>query len=87
MRQISYTSHDYKPVCVVPVIASFDTEGHVVPLYVRIEGESCRVNSFWIKSDCTNVIQYNCQIMNHDTIRPVQLSYYQDETIWTIPAR
>ena len=36
MPIVSYTSYDYKSMKVVPVIASFDTEGHIKPLYVRI---------------------------------------------------
>ena len=34
--QVSYTSYDYAPVEIIPVIASFDSEGHIRPLYVRI---------------------------------------------------
>lgn len=85
MKKPSYTSYDYKPVTVVPVIASFDTEGHIAPLYVRIEGESYKVNSYWVKSECTNIIQYNCKIIDQECLKPILLSFYQDETVWTIP--
>jgi len=81
----SYSSFDYSPVNVVPVIASFDSEGHIAPLYVRLCGNSCRIEKYWIKSTFVNTIQYNCQITDGETKKQLLLTYFQDESIWTIP--
>lgn len=89
----SYTSHDYKPVTPVPVIASFDSDGHISPLYVRLEGVSYKIDTFWIKSSFANIIEFNCKVITTDEevpdeqrrLIPLLLTYYQSECVWTIP--
>lgn len=83
----SYTSFDYLPVTAVPVIASFDSEGHIKPLYVRIGEYSCRVHSFWIKNTFSNITEFNCQIEDNGHLKPVLLTFYQRECVWTIPKK
>lgn len=85
MKQVSYNNHDIRKVQVVPVIASFDSEGHIKPLYVRLEGESFKIKSYWVKSNFINSVSFNCQVENGEFIRPLLLTYYTDETLWTIP--
>ena len=80
----SYTSYDYEPCTVVPVIASFDAEGHIRPLYVRVNGLSLKVTSYWIKCDFVNYTRFNCQVSDGDTTRPVTLDYVHDNTLWTM---
>lgn len=86
-RQASFNSHDYMPVDIVPVIASFDSEGHIAPLLVRIEGNAYRIKSFWIKKSFSNTIAFNCQIIDNDCLKPLSLTYMQDESVWTTPRR
>ncbi len=84
---ISYTSYDYRPGTIVPVIASFDAEGHIKPLYVRIQGGSYKVASYHIKCRFSNTLEFNCQIeTEHGTI-PVLLSYHQAEGVWMLPGQ
>ena len=85
MPIVSYTSYDYKSMKVVPVIAYFDTEGHIKPLYVRIESNSYKIHSYWVKSCFVNVSEFHCQVLDGDILRPLVLSYYQSEGIWGIP--
>ena len=85
MPQISYNNHDVRKVSVVPVIASFDSEGHIKPLYVRIDGVSCKVLSYWVKSTFINFVSFNCTVLAGDAARPVTLTYFMDETLWTMP--
>lgn len=42
---VSYNSFDYKPIHTVPVIVSFDSQGHIAPLWVRINGQPYKVES------------------------------------------
>ncbi len=81
----SYTSYDYAPVDTIPVIASFDSNGYVSPLYVRIHGEALKVHSFWIKPSFSGTIEYNCKVIDRDYLKPLCLTYHQSECIWTIP--
>lgn len=83
--KISYQSFDYAPVTVVPVIASFDTNGHIAPLYVRLDGESLRISSYWIRSRFANIIEFNCKVRKHNLEKPLCLTYYKTEDMWTIP--
>lgn len=78
----SYNSHDYVSGTPVPVIASFDSTGHIAPLYVRLSGASYRIHSYWVKSSCVNVTQFNCQVLADDAIKPLMLNYFQDEAVW-----
>jgi hypothetical protein len=80
----SYTSHDYIRTTPVPVIASFDSDGHIAPLYVRISGTSCKVHSFWVNNRFANQVEFHCQVIDHDTLRPLLLTYYKPEDVWAI---
>ena len=82
---VSYTSFDYRPVHIVPVIASFDTDGHMKPLYVRINGESYKVSSCWTKTTFENAVEFTCKVIVGDYLKPLSLTYYRREGMWTIP--
>lgn len=84
MPIISYTSYDYKSIKIVPVIASFDTEGHIKPIYVRIDDASYKIHSHWVKNNFVNVSEFHCQLVDDDHLRPIVLSYYHSDGIWGI---
>ena len=81
----SYQSFDWKPCTIVPVIASFDTHGHIKPLYVRINGASYHVESFWEKRTFSNISEFMCHLLINDCLQAVALTYYHDSQTWTIP--
>lgn len=85
MRKVSYTSFDYAPVDIVPVIASFDSEGHISPLYVRINGLSLKIESFWISSTFQNVVDFKCKVSDNGYLKPLALSFHRQEGMWTVP--
>lgn len=85
MRTVSYTSFDYRPVDIVPVIASFDSEGHIKPLYVRINGESYKVVSHWVSSTFHNTVDFKCKIADGDYLKPLALTFHREEGMWTVP--
>ena len=84
---VSYTSHDYLAITHVPVIASFDSEGHIAPLYVRINRESYKIDSFWIRSNFANTIEFNCKIVDGRFLKPLLLTYYKSEDVLAIPEK
>lgn len=81
---VSYNSYDFSNVILVQVIASFDTEGHIAPLYVRIDGISLKVHSFWLKPAFSNPV-FQCQVIDNDVLKPLVLTYHPVESVWTIP--
>ena len=38
-------SYDHTSMVLVPVIAAFDTQGHIKPLYVRLNKEPYRISA------------------------------------------
>lgn len=79
-------SFDYDPQQIVPVIASFDTDGHIKPLYVRILGDSYKIISQWTPvSNFSGITEYNCKIIVRGFARQILLKYYAREKVWTIP--
>ncbi len=84
--KVSYTSYDYKDISIVPVIVSFDTKGRIVPLYVRIAGESYRIDSFYVQKRFESIFTFCCQLIVGDCLKPLQLTYYKEEDVWGIAA-
>jgi|P827metagenome_2_1110787.scaffolds.fasta_scaffold06679_5 hypothetical protein len=82
---ISYTSFDHTTTCIIPVIASFDSSGHVSPLYVRIKRVSYRIIEYFVSSKYSGVTEFRCKIADGAFERPLQLTYYSTEGMWTVP--
>ncbi len=82
---ISHNSHDYMPVTILQVIASFSDDGHVKPLYVRINGETCKVASYWVRCQFSNLMDFHCKLIVGDFLQPVVITYHINECIWTVP--
>lgn len=70
---------------IVPVIASFDAEGHVKPLYVRINESSLKVYSSWLKPSFQGVLEFQCNVIDNNCLKPLLLTYHKRENVWTIP--
>jgi len=86
MAQIlSYSSHDYMPIIILPVIASFNEDGQIKPLYVGIDGECCKVDSYWIRRSFANQIEFHCKIICDYSYKNLIITYFMNECLWTIP--
>lgn len=86
MSQIlSQNSHDYLQMQTVPVIASFNDEGQIKPLYVGINGERYKVQSYWVRRSFSNQIEFQCKLIVGDTLKIIIITYYLNECVWTIP--
>lgn len=69
----------------VPVIASFDSSGHVKPLYVRVNGASLKIHSSWVKPSYLDTIEFECQVIDGEYLKPLSLTYHRQDCVWTIP--
>ena len=86
MNQIlSLNSHDYLPMDIVPVIASFNDDGQIKPLYVGINGTRYKVNSYWVRRCFSNQIEFHCKLIVDCSLKPIIMTYHLNECIWTIP--
>ena len=88
MSQIlSQNSHDYLQMQTVPVIASFNDEGQIKPLYVGIDGERYKVHSYWVRRSFSHQIEFQCKLIVGDSLKIIIITYYLNECVWTIPDR
>ena len=74
------------PVTVIPVIASFNEDGQIKPLYVGIDGNRYKVESYWVRRSFANQIEFNCKLLLEESLQTLIITYYMNECIWTIPA-
>lgn len=70
---------------IVSVIASFDAEGHVRPLYVRVNENSLKVYSSWLKPSFQGFLEFQCNVIENNHLKPLLLTYHKRENVWTIP--
>lgn len=82
---VSYGLKDSPHLQIIPVIASFDVDGNIKPLYVRIGEESLKVYSCRLKSAPADIKTFRCQIQDEEMLKPLELSYHARESLWTIP--
>lgn len=85
---ISKGLHDCSHLRLVSVIASFDASGSIMPLYVRIDGESLKIyNAVLTKASTYKLYIFDCEVMDGDMVKPLRLTYHLDDTAWSIPTR
>ena len=86
VKDMQFYKQMFPHSAIVPVIASFDTQGHIRPLYVRIAGEPLRVESSWVKPSFENTTVFNCQLEDHGQLKPLELTLHHREGIWLAPS-
>lgn len=76
----------YNPNIVpVPVIASFDTKGGIIPLYIRYEGLKLKVDHIkWFSDRMEFMLKYCCEITLQDRVQEVILYYHKKMETWTM---
>ena len=82
---ISYNNLDCFSLEPVPVLASFDSQGHIIPLWVRIKGVAYKVDSAWCSHvNLRNIVNFKCKIIDGECLKPLSLTFYREEGMWTI---
>lgn len=84
---VSRNSFDYKECVKVPVIAGFDKDGTIMPIYVKIDGKKYKVEDYRARVKFAGITEYRCNVSFGERLMPLELSYYSNESVWTIPAR
>lgn len=82
---VSRGLHDCTHIRIVSVISSFNCTGHIIPLYVRIGGESLKVYNAYESGSTHRILHFNCEIMNHGVVKPLKLSYHMADLVWSTP--
>ena len=70
---------------VVPVISSFDCDGNIFPLYVRIDGQSLKIYNARRVDSTFRIINFNCEVMDYGRVKSIKLSYHIGDLVWSMP--
>ncbi len=81
---ISKTPFDCTSDVIVPVIASFDSNGRIKPIYVRIYGAAYKVDSSHMISNYIHTMEFTCKLIDGDSLRPLMLTYHKQEGMWSV---
>lgn len=83
---------EYNNQTIIPVIATFDTDGNVKPLFVRIKGEEYKILSSWMNPEDSfsgiknNILVFRCKIEVRGYAREIKITFWGNERVWTIPS-
>ena len=71
----------------VPVIASFSSNGEMIPLYVAINSIRFKIESSRQEEqrDCRNWITFRCRVIDNDIRKEMKLLYCVNEHAWFAP--
>ena len=70
---------------VVSVISSFDCNGHIVPLYIRINGESLKIHKSVLTHESTfSLLTFKCEVIDHNQLKPLRLNYHVYDLKWSV---
>ena len=73
---------------IVPVIASFSTDGKMIPVYFSVEGIKIKIDKvIWAKENLAWGSHYKCGICVCDVAEEIELMYYRSRNMWTLKRR
>jgi len=84
--RVSYGLNDCPHLKIVSVIASFDSAGSIMPLYVRIGEESLKIHTAYQADSTYSLLHFNCEVMDYDRVKPIKLTYHIGDHKWSMPA-
>lgn len=69
----------------VPVVATFNKEGKMIPLYFAVEGIRIKVDHVrWTKSMPLLGELFGCEVTVTDAVQQVELCWHKNYNIWTL---
>ena len=84
---VAFVSHglqDCTHLKIVPVISSFDMNGNITPLYVRIDGESLKIYNAYQSNSTFSLLHFKCEVMVQGCVRPLNLMYHVNDHKWSM---
>ena len=82
---VSHGLNDCPHLKIVSVIASFDSAGSIMPLYVRIGEESLKIYTAYQSESTYSLLHFNCEVMDYDRVKPIKLTYHVGDHKWSMP--
>ena len=69
---------------IVSVIASFDCNRNIKPLYLRVGGESLKIANAVLFDKTSHNYSFRCEVMDGEYVKIVTLTYFANEALWAI---
>ena len=83
---VSHGLKDCTHLRTVPVISTFDGNGNVLPLYVKLEGETFKIYNAYVSESTFRILTFKGEVMAQDnTVKQITLNYFLNDLIWCIP--
>ena len=83
LRTINECNH----LKIIPVISSFDSKGNIVPLYIRVDGESMKIYNPFLVESTYERLTYQCDVLNWNRVKSIKLSYHIEKHVWSLVAK
>lgn len=69
----------------VPVIASFSSNGKMIPLYFSVEGIKIKIDRIiWAQEGLSMGSHYRCRICTGEIAEEIDLLYYKNSNVWAL---
>ena len=81
---ISKIPTDCPHIKAVPAIATYDSNGNILPLYVRIGEEKLKVYNAYISESTRKILTFKGEVIVQDRVKPIKLNYYVDDLVWCV---
>ncbi len=78
-------SSSFNSILTVPVIAGFDTDGHIIPLLVKLENERYDILSYYLKRSTATKREFIIYVVINNIKISMSLTYFVPEEVWGIP--
>lgn len=83
---VSHGLKDCTHLRTVPVISTFDGNGNVLPLYVKLEGETFKIYNAYVSESTFQILTFKGEVMaQNNTVKQITLNYFLNDLIWCIP--
>ena len=77
---LKVSGHPECPTTTMP----YDTEGNLKPIYVRLNGDSLKVDTYLVKASKESDMDFYCTISHNNCRIRLILTYHAKETVWSI---
>lgn len=83
----SFNSFDLSNLSPVSVISSYDTEGNITLLYIRLRHEPLKVLDCLMldkPSIYNKILRFKCKVQDGDYVKELPISLYKEENLWVV---
>lgn len=66
----------------IQVIASFNTKGQVLPLWVKIGSMTFKIESCVLKSTQVHIYNFSCEIIDESIKKTIRIAFNARDCLW-----